>query len=462
MKNKHFSILLRKVNKTDHFLTYRSFFYMIKVLKFGGTSVGSAVNMRKVADVVKSEGAKITVLSAMSGTTDALVKIVKLAGEGQPAAQIDEVLVMLSEKYQGCIDELLKNSATATDKMIQAFDTIKRECTEFKPYTSERKIIAQGELLTSAIFAMYMNECGQRAVLLNAPDFMKTNSESKVDTALLKNKLADLTPESGVYYITQGFICTNFEGAIDNLGRGGSDYSAALMGAAIGANEVQIWTDIDGMHNNDPRFVENTYPIRKMSFDEAAELAYFGAKILHPATIQPCKDQGIAVLLKNTMDPSAVGTCISDIDDESRDFHAVAAKDGIIVIRIYSTRMLMAYGFLRKVFEVFEKHKTPIDMITTSEVAVSLTIDSDCHLKELAADLQNFGKIEIESNNTIVCVVGHIDHQQSGMAARVLDSISTTPVKMISYGASHHSLALLIDTKYKKETLQSLNDRLFS
>lgn len=434
---------------------------MSKVLKFGGTSVGSAKNMRMVADIIVSEGAQVTVLSAMSGTTDALVKISKAAAV-KDIAQVETQIEILTEKYSTCIAELLDDKVDATAKMNVAFETILSQAKNFAAYTSERVIISQGELLTSAIFTQYLQQSGRKAQLLNAPDFMVTNAEDKVETAMLKEKLAALNLQSDTLYVTQGFICTNYRGEIDNLGRGGSDYSAALIGEAIASEEVQIWTDIDGMHNNDPRFVSNTRPIRRMSFDEAAELAYFGAKIIHPATIQPCKDKNIAVLLKNTMDPKAEGTRICDSDDAgSGDFHAVAAKDGIIVIRIYSTRMLMAYGFLRKVFEIFEQFRTPIDMITTSEVAVSLTVDSDCHLDEIIAELKSLGTIEVERNNSIVCVVGRLDHNQTGMAARVLDCLTKVPIKMISYGASHRSMALLIETDHKKNTLQSLNDCLF-
>ncbi|MFI3330371.1 MAG: aspartate kinase [Rikenellaceae bacterium] len=434
----------------------------MKVLKFGGTSVGSALNMTKVAEIVKSEGAKVTVLSAMSGTTDSLVKIVALCEGGKDnISKVDELLEVLKEKYSTCIAELLKDGESALDKMTKAFDIIKQQALDFKEYTSERVIISQGELLTSAIFTMYMNQIGLKAVLLNAPDFMTTDSEGIVNTERLASELSSLESE-GVYYVTQGFISTNHLGQTDNLGRGGSDYSAALIGAAINAEQVQIWTDIDGMHNNDPRVVENTYPIRSMTFDEAAELAYFGAKILHPATIQPCKDKGIAVLLKNTMEPSAAGTTISNVDDNQEQLHAVAAKDKISVIRICSTRMLMAYGFLRRVFEVFEKHKTPIDMIVTSEVSVSVTVDCEAHLDEIMSDLADFGRVQIEKgNNTIVCIVGKLTQEECGLAVKVLDSINTIPVKMISYGASNRSMAILVDTKYKNQTLQKLNDGLF-
>ena len=292
---------------------------------------------------------------------------------------------------------------------------------------------------------------------------MHLNEEHTVNTDYLEKSIRPIieTSDDDTYFVTQGFICKNANGELDNLGRGGSDYSAALIGAAINASEVQIWTDIDGMHNNDPRYVENTYPIHKMSFDEAAELAYFGAKILHPATIQPCKEHGIAVRLKNTMAPQAEGTLITNSGDSEKKFHAVAAKDNITVIRICSARMLMAYGFLRKVFEIFENYKTPIDMITTSEVAVSLTIDNDEHLSEIVEELKTLGNIEIEKGNTIICVVGKLDHSKSGLVARILESINNIPIKMISYGASNRNVTFLISSENKKEALQFLNNHLF-
>ncbi|MCC8088529.1 MAG: aspartate kinase [Rikenellaceae bacterium] len=433
---------------------------MIKVLKFGGTSVGSAENMKKVASIIKYEGSHITVLSAMSGTTDSLVKIGNLAKE-KNTAKINEVIGQLREKYSTCINSLLASPANAIAKMENTFGLINDFVNNYKEGKSERGILAQGELLTSFIFTEYLKESGEEAVLLNAPDFMITDNDSKIKKEVLNNRLTALTKQDGIYYITQGFICTNNDGEIDNLGRGGSDYSAALMGEALCADEVQIWTDIDGMHNNDPRYVEKTVPIRHMSFDEAAELAYFGAKILHPATIQPCKDHGIPVRLKNTMDPDAEGTLIAN-GEASSDFCAVAAKDNITVIRIYSARMLMAYGFLRKVFEIFENHRTSIDMITTSEVAVSLTIDDDSNLDKIIKELESLGTIEIERNNTIICVVGRVDHQQAGMTARVFNSLYTIPVKMISYGASHRSIVVLIDTDHKIQALKNLNVGLFN
>lgn len=422
---------------------------MTKTLKFGGTSVGSADNMRKVAAIIKSENSRLTVLSAMSGTTDALIKISSATDQDEKRATIE----MLRQKYSNCITEILKDGTEALSKMEQMLTLIS------KPNVSDKKILAQGELLTTFIFTAFLSELGYKAVLLNAPDFMRTDEDGKVDTQYIKESIGDVNDDT--YYVTQGFICTNAHGELDNLGRGGSDYSAALMGVAIGASEVQIWTDIDGMHNNDPRFVEKTYPIRRMSFDEAAELAYFGAKILHPATIQPCKEAGVDVRLKNTLDASAEGTLITKSEDSAVNFHAVAAKDNITVIRITSARMLMAYGFLRRVFEIFEKWRTPIDMITTSEVAVSLTIDSTSHLDELLHDLSEFGHIEVEQNNSILCVVGKFDYAQAGLTAQIFKSLSNVPIKMISYGASHRSIAMLIDTENKRRALQSLNDFLF-
>ena len=435
---------------------------MDKVLKFGGTSVGSAENMRKVAAVIQSEGSKITVLSAMSGTTDALVKIGRLAKEKAPQTEIEAVIDGLVTKYTTCITGLLKEGKDeALTRMNDAFALIKHETQNYVCCDSEKLIEAQGELLTSYIFASYLQEQGVKAQLLNAPGFMVKDGEGKVDRVLLNAKLKELTQDTDTYYVTQGFICTDHRGKLDNLGRGGSDFSAALMGAAVQACEVQIWTDIDGMHNNDPRYVEKTYPIRHMTFDDAAELAYFGAKILHPAAIQPCKEQDIPVRLKNTMDPGAPGTLITNEGDQSQ-FCAVAAKDNITVIRIHSLRMLMAYGFLRKVFEIFEDHKTSIDMITTSEVAVSLTVDNDENLDAIVSELKELGTIEIERGNSIICIVGDMDHQKAGLVWRISGSLNTIPVKMISYGASHRSLVMLIATENKIKALQNINHELFN
>lgn len=438
---------------------------MAKVLKFGGTSVGSAESIKNVAQLIENENATVIVLSAMSGTTDALLNIASLAAKGDSQSDIDNILEQLGEKYRKCIDGLLSTQKNEIlTKVDETFEIIKQETAKFNSNNdySEKLIVAQGELLTTAIFAAYLNESGRKAEWLYAPDFVRKDENEKVRMDLLGEKLGKLIEDRDTFYVTQGFICYDADGNMDNLGRGGSDYSAAVIGGAIGANQVQVWTDIDGMHNNDPRFVENTYPISEMSFDEAAELAYFGAKILHPATIQPCKDKGIPVKLKNTMDPTAKGTTISANASKARTFRAVAAKDGITVIRIYSARMLMAYGFLRKVFEIFEDYRTPIDMITTSEVAVSLTIDYTKNIDAIVTELKKLGTIEVEKDNSIVCIVGNMEHKLNGRAAAVMNGAKGVPLKMISYGASHHSIALLVETKYKKEILQNLNDSLFA
>lgn len=417
---------------------------MKKVLKFGGTSVGSASNMRQVASIIKGEGSTLTVLSAMSGTTDAFVTLQK--DNRKPT------LDFIRSKYSKCIDELLSDKLASYAKLESVLGIIETS-------NSDKEIVAQGELLTTFIFTQYLVESGVKAILLNAPDYMTTDVDGIVKMDKLKSIKGAI--EDGVFYVTQGFICTNSDGEIDNLGRGGSDYSAALFGPAIGAGEVQIWTDIDGMHNGDPRFVDGTRPIKRMSFEEAAELAYFGAKILHPAAVLPCQEAGIDVRLKNTLDPTADGTLIGASDESAMNFHAVAAKDNITILRITSARMLMAYGFLRKVFEVFEKYKTPIDMITTSEVAVALTIDNTCALDDISRELSEFGTIEVETGNSIVCVVGRMDFDHSGLAVRIFKAVENVPIKMISYGASHRSMSLLINTSDKKATLQSLNNFLF-
>lgn len=406
---------------------------MTKTLKFGGTSVGSAASMRQVAEIIRSEGAQLTVLSAMSGTTDALVAIT-----GDDLSKIEP----LQAKYKQCIDELLQDKTEAMRAYTLSFDIIKNSKNSYK-------IIAQGELLTTAIFTQYLKQLGLKTELLHAPDMVHTDASGRASVTAPK-----IDPDT--FYVTQGFICTDHNGELKNLGRGGSDYSAALLGVAIGSDQVQIWTDIDGMHTGDPRYVKDTHPIRMMSFSQAAELAYFGAKILHPSTILPCRDASVDVILKNTMEPTAEGTRITSKENEIQ-FLAAASKDNITLIRITSDRMLLAYGFLRRVFEVFERHSTPIDMITTSEVAISLTIDDTTHLDAIISELHELGTIEIEHKNSIVCVVGHMEYDCPGLAATIFNCIGQTPIKMISYGASHRSLSLLVDANNKREVLQLLN-----
>jgi aspartate kinase len=333
------------------------------------------------------------------------------------------------------------------------------------PYTGkqDKEMVALGELLSTQIFEAFLQEEGVSSALLPALDFMVIDEDNEPVLSVIEQKLAAvLAPVKGKrIYVTQGFICRNPAGEVDNLKRGGSDYTASLIGGAIQAEEVQIWTDIDGMHNNDPRIVKNTFPIRELSFAEAAELAYFGAKILHPSTITPAKLKGVPVRLKNTMEPSAFGTLISEKSTDI-EIKAIAAKDNITAIYIHSTRMLNAYGFLKRVFEVFEKYKTPVDMITTSEVSVSVTIDQTTHLDAIMSELREFAELEDpDMNQVIICIVGNFWADKEGIAIKVLDAIKSIPIRMISYGASEHNISLLVDASHKNDALNALNEGLF-
>jgi aspartate kinase len=437
----------------------------MQVLKFGGTSVGKPERMHQVAQLItKDNHPKIVVLSALSGTTNALVSIGESLATGakdEAKAKIDD----LKAHYYAFISKLLAN-----ENLRQEAKLIIDEHFEFLLITLKisfnealnRDILAQGELMSTKLFTLYLEQIGVKAKLLPALEFMRTNEEHEPDLDLISEKLtAILEKEKGPsIFITQGFICKNFKGEIDNLQRGGSDYTASLIGAAIQATEIQIWTDIDGMHNNDPRVVDKTFPIAELSFDEAAELAYFGAKILHPASIWPAQKMGITVRLLNTMQPEAKGTVISTATT-SDDVKALAAKDGITAIKIKSTRMLLAYGFLRKIFEIFEKYRTPIDMITTSEVAVSVTIDDDTYLSKIITELEKFGMVEVDRNQTIICVVGNFVAERRGVVNNIFESLTSIPIRMISYGGSRHNISLLTDRSYKEEALKKLNKHLF-
>ena len=435
----------------------------MKVLKFGGTSVGSPERMRSVAEIIEGiEGPKIVVLSAVSGTTNALVEI---AGCLNDSVTFNTKISDLQKKYDRFIPELLKK-----EELIQRAESIVSGCfkliveqKEAEDHSRAEKIIlAQGEILSTNLFNLYLAEMGKSASLLNALDFMRINSDAEPDLKIIKERIKPLLAElkSNEIHITQGFICRNAYNEIDNLKRGGSDYSASLIGAAVNAEEVQIWTDIDGMHNNDPRYIKNTYPIKELSFDEAAELAYFGAKILHPATILPAKAHNIPVRLKSTMDRNAEGTLITQrlID---KGIKAIAAKDGITAIKIKSARMLLAHGFLRRVFEVFEEHKTSIDMITTSEVAVSVTIDNDANLHKIVRDLEHFGTVEIDRNQSIICIVGNMVAEKTGVIRDVIEALAFVPLRMVSYGGSKHNISVLVDADHKIQALKDLNEGLF-
>jgi aspartate kinase len=437
----------------------------LRVLKFGGTSVGSAERMHALVNLINDGVPKIVVLSAMSGTTNNLVEISSAlyAKDNDKAKQLIDAL---ENKYNDVIKQLYKTekSLTKGKQLIDShFQYLRSFTIDVFSVNEERAILAQGELLSTAMFHYYLEEINIDSVLLPALNFMKTDDNEEPDMKYIEmHVLAELqkTPSSKLF-ITQGYICRNAFGEIDNLKRGGSDYTATILGAAIRSDEIQIWTDIDGMHNNDPRIVDKTHPIAELSFDEAAELAYFGAKILHPTCILPAQNRNIPVRLLNTMQPQARGTVINS-NDTGGGIKAVAAKDGITAIRIKSTRMLLAYGFLRRVFEVFERYKTPIDMITTSEVAVSLTIDNTKNLTDILNELKEFCSVELDTDLTIVCVVGSLTANSKGDALKILDALKNIPLRMISYGGSEHNVSVLIDSKLKKDALIALNKGLFN
>ncbi|WJJ97294.1 aspartate kinase [Algibacter luteus] len=435
----------------------------MKVLKFGGTSVGSVESMFNVKQIINDQQKKIVVLSAMSGTTNQLVAIAQDIKSGQPNATIDKINV-LHEKYFVTIDNLLSDHALNTSVksyVSGVFELLVNSTNEAYTETLENRILAQGELLSTYMFNSYLKQEGIKSALLPALDFMRIDGFKEPDLDYIKSNFKTVieNAEDSEIYITQGFICLDDEGNISNLQRGGSDYTATIIGAAIKAEEVQIWTDIDGMHNNDPRYVENTSAISNLSFEEAAELAYFGAKILHPQTVTPVRADNIPVRLKNTMNPEAYGTLISN-ETSTNGVKAIAAKDNITAIKIKSARMLQAHGFLRKVFEIFEIYKTSIDMITTSEVAVSLTIDDDRNLDKILVELEKIATIEVDKNQSIVCLVGHsvVNHQDTYKLFQILQDVK---IRMISYGGSNNNISLLIDTKHKINTLQKLNNYLF-
>ncbi|EAY28762.1 aspartate kinase [Microscilla marina] len=440
----------------------------MKVLKFGGTSVGKPERMRHIAQLINNSDKQVVVLSALSGTTNSLVNIVSHLTYGRNKEALEEI-EQLRKHYEAFIKELYKQDKTYQKgfQIVSAHfgfieTIIEMEGAGFT-LKKERELLAQGELLSTKLFQNYLNEVNVPAVLLSALDFMRIDEYNEPRLGVIEQKLKEIIARypQDTLFITQGYICKNANNEVDNLKRGGSDFTASLLGAALRAAEIQIWTDIDGMHNNDPRIVEKTFPIAELSFEEAAELAYFGAKILHPATIHPAKKYNIPVRLKNTMQPEAEGTIIRNIPDEEEQVKAVAAKDGIVAIKIKSSRMLLAYGFLRKIFEVFEQYKTPIDMITTSEVAVSITIDDDTFLHEITEEIKKIATIEVDENQSIVCVVGYFPFNRGGLAVEVFEAVKGIPVHMISYGASSHNISLLIDTQDKEAFLIALNDNLF-
>ena len=438
----------------------------MKVMKFGGTSVGSPARMKEVTKLVTKSGEPVfVVLSAMSGTTNSLVEISNYLYKKNPEGA-NEVINQLERKYLKHIDELYSTDAMKTqirEFLTSEMNYLRSFTKELFTSFEEKSIVAQGELISTNMVLGYMQEQGIKAVLLNALDFMRTDKNSEPDPVYIKEKLGAIMEknEGQQVYITQGFICRNAYGEIDNLQRGGSDYTASLIGAAINAEEIQIWTDIDGMHNNDPRVVDKTQPVHQLHFEEAAELAYFGAKILHPTCVQPAKYSGIPVRLLNTMEPDAEGTTISNQTEYGK-IKAVAAKDNIIAIKIKSSRMLLATGFLRKVFEIFESYQTPIDMVCTSEVGVSMSIDNSAHLGEIVDELKKYGTVTVDTGMCIICVVGDLDWSNIGFETQVMDALKNIPVRMISYGGSNYNISFLIREEDKKRALQSLSDYLFN
>ncbi|MCY1513401.1 Lysine-sensitive aspartokinase 3 [compost metagenome] len=436
----------------------------MKILKFGGTSVGSPERMKKLLDIIRPAEEQIVVLSAVSGTTNSLIEIsaALLKGDKEKGSGL---IAALQHKYNDFVKELLPEGdyrEQGQEVVDYHFGVLTLLTQDVFTTIEEKVVLAQGELLSTTLYHVYLKSIGIASVLLPALDFMKIDEDNEPDIPYISTHLKPLLGQhkNNRLFITQGYICRNSFGEVDNLRRGGSDYTASLLGAAIMAEEVQIWTDIDGMHNNDPRIVKGTRPIAQLSFDEAAELAYFGAKILHPQSVFPAQKYKIPVRLLNTMEPEAYGTRIST-ESEKGKIKSIAAKDGITAIKIQSSRMLLAYGFLRRIFEIFERYKTPIDMITTSEVAVSLTIDQTDHLENILKELYAFGTVEIDADQTIVCVVGDFGAEKHGYAARVLDSIKHIPVRMISYGGSEYNISMLIHTEDKTEALRSLHNRIF-
>lgn len=436
----------------------------MKVLKFGGTSVGSAQRIKNVAKLINERGKNIIVLSAMSGTTNTLVEISDyLYKHNIDGAK--ETINGLEKKYFHTIRELFSRQDNRDEAMTEikaCFNYIRSFTKSLFTIFEEKEILSQGELMSTALMNIYLRSTGVKSALLPALDFVRTDKNGEPDQQYIKQKINSLIEKYSDcdVYITQGYICRNAYGEVDNLRRGGSDYTASLIGAAIGAEEIEIWTDIDGMHNNDPRYVDGTDPVGELHFEEAAELAYFGAKILHPTCVLPAKLNNIPVRLLNTMCPQAKGTLIHNTVGDGT-IKAVAAKDNITAIKIKSGRMLLAYGFLRKVFEIFESYKTPIDMIATSEVGVSVTVDSEKNLDNILNDLKKFGTVTVDRDMVIICVVGDLEWHNTGFEAKAIEAIKEVPVRMISYGGSNYNVSFLVKKEDKIKALNLLSDHLF-
>jgi aspartate kinase len=445
----------------------------MKVMKFGGTSVGKPERMKYIAKLIQSHTPVLVVLSALSGTTNTLVEIGNCLRK-QDQANARRITNELHEHYKQFIKELydtdqLRHEANATIK--EHFDLVHFIIDRIKDFTQveDKLLLAQGELMSTKMFYLYLHDQGVNSALLPALDFMRIDDDNEPDLPYIEAHLRSIISSTGEkkLFITQGYICRNPKGEVDNLKRGGSDYTASLVGAALRCDVIEIWTDIDGMHNNDPRIVNRTRPVRELSFEEAAELAYFGAKILHPTCIWPAQKYHIPVKLLNTMQPEAQGTIITNAvsAEESKSIKAIAAKDGITAIKIRSSRMLLAYGFMSEVFDIFERYKTSVDMIVTSEVAISLTIDDTTHLEHIIEDLEKIGTVQIDENYTIICVVGNFKHVnkdvKKDVMKKIFNALEGIPIRMISYGGSDYNISLLVAADYKKQTLTALNEGLF-
>ena len=438
----------------------------MKVMKFGGTSVGSPQRMQDVSQLITKSGEPtFVVLSAMSGTTNSLIEVCDyLYKKNSDGA--NEVINTLEKKYMKHVDELYSTQEmkeTTRKFLADEFRYLRSFTKDIFTSFEEKSIVAQGEIMSTNMINNYMQELGINSCLLSALDFMRTDKNAEPDAHYIKEHLSEIMSANKGYqiYITQGFICRNAYGEVDNLQRGGSDYTASLIGAALMADEIIIWTDIDGMHNNDPRIVDKTEAVHQLHFEEAAELAYFGAKILHPTCVQPAKFTGIPVRIKNTMDPEADGTVINNTLKRCA-IKAVAAKDNIIAIKIKSSRMLLATGFLRKVFEIFENYNTPIDMVTTSEVGISVSIDKSTHLDQIVNELKKYGTVTVDKDMCIICVVGDLEWNNVGFETLATDAMRDIPVRMISYGGSNYNISFLIKEEDKKRALQNLSAQLFN
>lgn len=437
----------------------------MKVLKFGGTSVGSAQRMKGVASIICDGEKKIVVLSAMSGTTNSLLDIANCFYR-KNTDEANKIISRMEQTYGAHIEELY-SSATFKEQALELVTERFKYIWSFSGASftifDEKIVLAQGELISTGMMNLYLQEQNMQSALLPALDYMRITKDREPDPQYIHTKLNALIeqyPETEVF-ITQGFICRNAYGEVDNLERGGSDYSASLIGAAVQADEIQIWTDIDGMHNNDPRVVTHTSPVRQLNFEEAAKLAHFGAKILHPTCILPAKENNIPVRLLNTFQPDAAGTLISNTAEKGR-IKAVAAKDNITYVKIKSLRVLPAHKFLSEVFDTFALYKTAIDMVTTSDVGVSVTIDNPENIQEIVARLEDYATIYVEKEMVIICVVGDLEWQNVGFEARIVNALKDIPVRMISYGGSNSNVSLVMKAEDKTRALRALSEKLFA